>query len=80
MNRLNGTPVVSINMNTITNDVRDLFLNENSAISSELRKSLMDMGSGTIDFRANERETPTMHFVANETFGAEQTYSVYIRD
>ena len=79
-NRLNGTPVVSINMNTITNDVRDLFLNENSAISSELRKSLMDMGSGTIDFRANERETPTMHFVANETFGAEQTYSVYIRD
>ena len=38
------------------------------------------MGSGTIDFRANERETPTMHFVANETFGAEQTYSVYMRD
>ena len=80
INKINGKPVASINMSTITNEVRDRFLDENSFISSELKKSLLDMGSGTIDFRANERETPTMHFVANETFGAEQTYSVYMRD
>ena len=78
-----GQAVVSLSYKDIQNDVRDRivnsfedrfdFLNPPTKAQEYMYQMLKDVGIEKLD-------GTTMHFQANESFGGEPTYSVYVQD
>lgn len=84
-----GQPVVNISMTDIANDVKDRFINSLTGQfdflnqPTKAQKHMYDMfdrlnTTGVRDEGALDQTS--LHFVANERYGGEPTYSVYIQD
>lgn len=78
-----GQPVVSLSYKDIQNDVRDRIVNsfeERFDLLNPPTKSQEYMYQMLRDVGIEKLDGTTMHFQANESFGGEPSYSVYVQD
>lgn len=66
-----------ITMENIDNDIKNTYLRGSNIVSPELQEQMAMVGT---DQKVEGREKPTLHYVANENYGGDQTYSVILKD
>ena len=66
-----------ISTENIDNDIKNTYLRGSNIVSPELQKQMAMIGT---DQKVEGREKPTLHYIANENYGGDQTYSVILKD